>query len=53
VYHAGMARAGYQLGTAAAGEVANTAMESAKGNYLANLVLYPGELLLQHSRQML
>jgi hypothetical protein len=44
-----MARAGYQLGTAAAGEVAATAMQSSKGNYLANLVLYPGELELQRS----
>jgi hypothetical protein len=38
-----MARSGYQLGTASAGEVAQQAMQSGKGNYLANLVLYPGE----------
>lgn len=38
-----MARPGYALGTAAAGDVANKAMASGKGNYLANLVLYPGE----------
>jgi hypothetical protein len=44
-----MARSGYQLGTAAAGEVANKAMETAKGNYLANLVLYPGGLVVQGS----
>jgi hypothetical protein len=37
-----MARPGYALGTAAAGSVAVEAMESGKGNYLANLVLYPG-----------
>eukprot|EP00878_Enallax_costatus_P009874 GHUV01010311.1.p1 GENE.GHUV01010311.1~~GHUV01010311.1.p1 ORF type:complete len:311 (+),score=99.09 GHUV01010311.1:286-1218(+) len=42
LFHAGMARAGYQLGTATAGEVAQKAMETGKGNYLANLVLYPG-----------
>lgn len=50
VFHAGMARPGYQLGTAAAGEVAQKAMDSGKGNYLANLVLYPGmqETLLVH-----
>lgn len=45
LFHAGMARGGYNLGTAAAGDVANKAMESGKGNYLANLVLYPGEHL--------
>jgi hypothetical protein len=49
VFHAGMARGGYTLGTAAAGEVANKAMETAKGNYLANLVLYPGG---QHLRSL-
>jgi hypothetical protein len=38
-----MARKDYSLGTAAAGDVAKTAMETGKGNYLANLVLYPGE----------
>jgi predicted 2-oxoglutarate/Fe(II)-dependent dioxygenase YbiX len=42
-----MARGGYQLGTAAAGDVANQAMETAKGNYLANFVLYPGGWVLQ------
>jgi hypothetical protein len=41
-----MARGGYQPGNAAAGDVANTAMQSGKGNYLANLVLYPGGLAL-------
>lgn len=44
LFHAGMARGGgYVLGSAAAGDVAAKAMESGKGNYLANLVLYPGE----------
>jgi hypothetical protein len=43
LFHAGMAREGYPLGTAVAGDVATKAMESGKGNYLANLVLYPGE----------
>lgn len=38
-----MARTGYPLGTAVAGDVATKAMESGKGNYLANLLLYPGE----------
>jgi hypothetical protein len=38
-----MARTGHVLGTAAAGDVAKKAMESGQGNYLANLVLYPGE----------
>eukprot|EP00775_Hariotina_reticulata_P011129 gene11129-11283_t len=42
LFHAGMARSGCQLGTASAGEVAQQAMQSGKGNYLANLVLYPG-----------
>lgn len=42
VYHAGMARSGHQLGSAAAGEVAQAAMASGKGSYLPNLVLYPG-----------
>jgi hypothetical protein len=43
VFHAGMARTGHALGSAAAGDVAAEAMASGKGNYLANLLLYPGE----------
>jgi hypothetical protein len=43
LFHAGMSRTGHVLGTAAAGDVASKAMESGKGNYLANLVLYPGK----------
>lgn len=42
VFHTGMARAGHRLGTATAGEVAQKAMKTGKGNYLANLILYPG-----------
>lgn len=37
-----MAKAGTTLGTATAGDVCSRCMESGKGNYLANLVLYPG-----------
>jgi hypothetical protein len=46
-----MARTGYPLGTAVAGDVASKAMESGKGNYLANLVLYPGEKQQQQQQQ--
>lgn len=42
LFHAGMARSGHVLGTAAAGDVCSKAMESGQGNYLANMVLYPG-----------
>eukprot|EP00879_Flechtneria_rotunda_P014711 GHRR01015372.1.p1 GENE.GHRR01015372.1~~GHRR01015372.1.p1 ORF type:complete len:269 (+),score=61.85 GHRR01015372.1:206-1012(+) len=42
VFHAGMARPGHQLGTAVPGEVSVKAMESGQGNYMPNLVLYPG-----------
>ena len=43
IYHAGMAAAGIQLGRAVPGDVCNKAMEAGKGNYLANLILYPGK----------
>jgi hypothetical protein len=42
LYHAGMARAGHVLGSAVPGDVAAKAMTDEKGNYLPNLVLYPG-----------
>jgi hypothetical protein len=38
-----MARSGHVLGTAAGGDVCSKAMESGQGNYLANMVLYPGK----------
>lgn len=37
-----MAREGHSLGKAAAGAVASKVMQTGIGNYLANLVLYPG-----------
>jgi hypothetical protein len=42
IAHFGLARPGHALGTAKAGDVAAKAMASEKGNYLANLILYPG-----------
>ncbi|KIY99022.1 hypothetical protein MNEG_8940 [Monoraphidium neglectum] len=44
VAHLGLARPGHAAGAAKAGEVAAKAMASGKGNYLANLILYPGRL---------
>lgn len=44
VFHYGLARPGHTPGGAKAGDVATKAMTSEKGNYLANLVLYPGRL---------
>lgn len=37
-----MAKAGITLGQAKPGDVCSKAMESGQGNYLANLILYPG-----------
>lgn len=42
IAHFGLARPGTPPGGARAGGVASEAMRSGKGNYLANLVLYPG-----------
>jgi hypothetical protein len=42
VCHFGLARPGHAPGAARAGEVAAKVMSSGKGNYLANLILYPG-----------
>lgn len=44
IYHAGYAAENYRPGSAKAGEVCSGSMESGRGNYLANLVLYPGRL---------
>lgn len=50
MFHYGLARPGHAPGTAKAGEVATKAMAEAKGNYLANLILYPGERQCRHLR---
>jgi len=42
VYHRGAAAADARPGAARAGETCAAAMRSGTGNYLANLVLYPG-----------
>jgi hypothetical protein len=42
IAHFGLSRPGHRPGSAKAGGVAQKAMESEKGNYLANLILYPG-----------
>lgn len=47
LFHAGMAREGHVLGTATIGDVAQTAMDTGKGNYLANLLLYPGNIMFE------
>jgi hypothetical protein len=40
--HAGVAPAGKPLGAAVPGPICQKAMKSGSGNYLANLVLFPG-----------
>ena len=42
VMHAGAAAAGVPPGSAAPGPICERALETGTGNYLANLVLYPG-----------
>jgi hypothetical protein len=42
VLHAGAIKAGVKPSSAVAGEVCKAAMSSGRGNYLANLILYPG-----------
>ena len=42
VFHAGFIAEGRRPGGAKPGELCEAAMESGTGNYLANLVLYPG-----------
>ena len=42
IFHAGYIAAGRRPGSATAGELCSAAMQSGTGNYLANLVLYPG-----------
>ena len=42
VMHAGAAAAGMLPGSAAPGPICERALETGNGNYLANLVLYPG-----------
>ncbi|KAI8475323.1 MAG: CGLD23 protein required for cyt b6 assembly [Monoraphidium minutum] len=44
VAHFGLARPGHALGSARLGDVASKAMADEKGNYLANLILYPGRV---------
>ncbi len=43
IFYAGYIRPGVRPGSARAGEVCEAATKSQQGNYLANLVLYPGE----------
>ena len=43
LFHAGVIAAGQRPGRARAGELCTGAMQSGTGNYLANLILYPGE----------
>jgi hypothetical protein len=42
VAHFGLARKGHAPGAAAAGDVVRACVSEGRGNYLANLVLYPG-----------
>lgn len=41
-FHAGFVKSGGRPGSAKLGDVCRKVMESGTGNYLANLVLYPG-----------
>ncbi len=40
--HSGYLRAGRRAGSAKTGEICQGSMDSGQGNYLANLILYPG-----------
>ncbi len=42
IFHAGAIKGGVKAGKAVAGDVCKACMSSGKGNYLANLILYPG-----------
>ncbi len=42
IFHAGYIAAGRRPGGAKAGELCEAAMQSGQGNYLAKLILYPG-----------
>lgn len=44
VMHCGMIRPGEQAGQATLGPICRAAMQSGRGNYLANLILFPGTL---------
>eukprot|EP00967_Tisochrysis_lutea_P016536 scaffold18634_cov17-Tisochrysis_lutea.AAC.2 len=43
IFHAGFLRPDTQLGSVQVGETCQTAMRTGRGNYLANLTLYPGQ----------
>ncbi|KAF5838919.1 hypothetical protein DUNSADRAFT_2010, partial [Dunaliella salina] len=42
IFHAGFMRPNTQLGSVQVGETCQTALRTGRGNYLANLTLYPG-----------
>lgn len=46
VFHHGAAKSAVDAGKSATGPICRKAMEEEKGNYLANLGLYPGAILL-------
>ena len=48
LFHAGVIAAGRRPGGAKPGELCEEAMSSGTGNYLANLILYPGVLTIRN-----
>lgn len=51
IFHAGFIGEGQRPGNAKPGEVCKQAMSSGQGNYLANLLLYPGRWLGERSSE--
>ena len=48
IMHCGMAAPGNVPGSATVGPIGTAAMKSGSGNYLANLILFPGITHAQH-----